>query len=87
MAVIDIDGCKVASLSMTSCLEPTRGKDVHKALLSKRIRVAKEIGCDMVIAAAREGSGSARNIERAGLRKLFTCKTYKKDDDVTGSFA
>ncbi|GAB7324544.1 hypothetical protein MBLNU13_g08448t1 [Cladosporium sp. NU13] len=87
MAVIDVDGCKVASLFMDSCLEPARGKGVHKALLSERIRVAKEMGCDMVIAAAREGSGSARNIERAGLRKIFTCKTYTKNDDTVGSFA
>lgn len=40
----------------------------------------------MVIAAAREGSNSARNIERAGLRKIFTCRTYTKDDDTVGSF-
>lgn len=87
MAVIDVEGCKVASLFMDSCLEHARGKGVHKALLLERIRVAKEIGCEMVIAAAREGSGSARNIERAGLRKIFTCKTYTKDEDAAGSFA
>lgn len=86
MTVIDIEGCKVANLFMDSCLEHARGKGVHKALLSKRIRIAKEMGCDIVIAAAREGSGSARNIERVGLRKLYTCKTYTKDDDTVGSF-
>lgn len=80
MAVIDTEGCKVASLFMDSCLEHSRGKGVHKALLLETIRVAKGIGCEVVIAAAREGSGSARNIERAGLRKIFTCKTYTKDD-------
>lgn len=80
MALIEVDGCKVALLFMDSCLEQARGKGVHKALLLERIRVAKEIGCKMVIASAREGSGSARNIERAGLRKIFTCKTYTKDD-------
>jgi hypothetical protein len=83
MAVIDVDGCKVASLFMDSCLEHARGKGVHKALLSERMRVAKEIGCEMVIAAAREGSGSARNIERAGLRRIFTCRTYTKDENTT----
>ena len=87
MAVIDVEGCKVASLFMDSCLEHAREKGVHKALLSERIRVAKEIGCGMVIAAAREGSGSARNIERAGLRKIFTCETYTKDEEIVGSFA
>ncbi|KAM0704492.1 hypothetical protein Q7P35_008726 [Cladosporium inversicolor] len=80
MAVIDVEGYKVASLFMDSCLEHARGKGVHKALLLERIRVAKDIGCTMVIAAAREGSGSARNIERARMRKIFTCKTYTKDD-------
>ena len=82
MAVIDVDGCKVASLFMDSCLEHARGKGVHTALLSERMRVAKRMNCDMVIAAAREGSGSARNIERAGLRKIFTCKTYTKDGNT-----
>jgi len=82
MAVIDVDGCNVASLFMDSCLEHARGKGVHKALLSERMRVAKESGCEMVIAAAREGSGSARNIERAGLRKIFTCETYTKVEDT-----
>ena len=79
MAVIDVGGCKAATLFMDSCLEHARGKGVHIALLLERIRVAKEIGCEMVIAAAREGSGSARNIERAGLRKVFTCKTYTQN--------
>jgi hypothetical protein len=80
MAVIDVDGCKVANLFMDSCLEHARGKGVHAALLSERMRVAKESGCEMVIAGARESSGSARNIERVGLRKIFTCKTYTKDE-------
>jgi hypothetical protein len=79
MAVIDVEGRKVASLFMDSCLEHARGKGVHRALLLERICVARELGCEMVIAAAREGSGSARNIERVGLRALFTCKTYTKD--------
>lgn len=87
MAVMDVGSCKVASLFMDSCLEHARGKGVHKALLLERIRVAKEIWCEMVIAAAREGSGSARNIERVGLRKIFTCETYTKDEDAGGSFA
>lgn len=81
MAVIDVEGCKVANLFMDSCLEHARGKGVHQALLAERIRVAKHLGCDMVMASAREGSGSARNIERAGLRKIFACKTHTKDDD------
>lgn len=52
MAVIDVEGCNVASLCMDSCLEHARGKGVHKAFLSERMRVAKEIGCEMVIAAS-----------------------------------
>jgi GNAT superfamily N-acetyltransferase len=83
MAIIDVDGCKVANLFMDSCLEHARGRGVHAALLSERIRLAKEMGCEMVIAAAREGSGSARNIERVGLRKIFTCTTYTKDGITT----
>ena len=68
IAVIDVESFKVASLFMDSYLEHVRGKGVHRATLMKRIRVA------------RECSGSARNIERAGLRGLFICKMYTKDD-------
>jgi hypothetical protein len=80
MAVIHVEGCRVASLFMDSCLEHARGRGVHQALLLERIRMAKELGCEMVIAAAREGSGSARNIEKVGLRGIFICKTYTKGD-------
>lgn len=78
MAMIDVDDCKVALLFMDSCLEHARGRGVHKAMLLERMRVAKDIGCEMAIAAAREGSGSARNIQRAGLSKTFMCKTYAR---------
>jgi hypothetical protein len=80
IALIDVEDCKVASLFMNSCLEHARGKGVHRALLLERIYVAKELGREMVIAGARFGSGSARSIERVGLERIFSCKTYTKSD-------
>lgn len=80
MATIDVGGRKVALLFMDSCLEHARGKGVHRALLLERAKVAKMAGCEMAIASARNGSGSARNIVRAGLAKLYLCETYSKVD-------
>lgn len=80
MSLIDVGDCKVALLFMDSCLDHARGRGVHRALLLERMKAAKMAGCEMAIASARDGSGSARNIERAGLSKLYLCETYSKDD-------
>ncbi|KAI5242697.1 hypothetical protein E4T43_04636 [Aureobasidium subglaciale] len=79
MAMIDTKERRIAILYIDSCLPSARGKGVHKALLLERLRVAKDRGCDLVAATAREGSISARNIEKIGLKKAYACKIYTKD--------
>ncbi|TIA66965.1 hypothetical protein D6C83_02156 [Aureobasidium pullulans] len=79
MAMIDVGDIKVVVFFIDSCLPDARGKGVHKALLLERLRVAKDRGCDIAVATAREGSTSGRNIEKVGFRQAFACRTYTKD--------
>lgn len=79
MAMIYAEDNKVAVLYIDSCLPRSRGRGVHKALLLERLRIAKDRGCDLAIASAREGSISAHNIEKVGLKQAYACKIYTKN--------
>ncbi|KAL2028204.1 hypothetical protein VTO58DRAFT_110892 [Aureobasidium pullulans] len=79
MAMIDVEDIKVVVFFIDSCLPNARGKGIHKALLLERLRVARDRGCDVAVATAREGSISGRNIEKVGFRQAFACRTYTKD--------
>ncbi|THY07251.1 hypothetical protein D6D01_09797 [Aureobasidium pullulans] len=56
MAMIDVEDIKVVVFFIDSCLPSARGKGIHKALLLERLRVAKDRGCDIAVATARENS-------------------------------
>lgn len=79
MAMVETADSKIVILFIDSCLPSARGKGVHKALLLERLRVAKDRGFDTASATAREGSISARNMEKVGFRKGYSCKIYTKD--------
>jgi len=78
MAMIETPISKVVVLYCDSCLPSARGKGVHKALLFERLRVARDRGFDLASATAREGSISARNMEKVGFKMAYSCKTYTK---------
>lgn len=78
MAILEVDGEKFANLYIDSTQPGFRARGVHRALLLARVAAAKACGCQHVIAAARADSGSARNIEKAGLRLAFTTGVYQK---------
>jgi hypothetical protein len=54
-----------------------RGRGCQSALLSRRIADAAAAGCDSVASLAEFGSGSHRNLERAGLRVAFTQAVWR----------
>ena len=54
----------VASLGGMTTLEPERGKGVQSALVRHRLRLAAEMGCDLVTSSAAPGSISERNLFR-----------------------
>jgi len=49
-----------------------RGHGAQTALIAARVAHARAHGCDLVSVVSSAGSGSQRNIERAGFRVLYT---------------
>lgn len=49
-----------------------RGRGVQQSLIQARVNVAFEQGCDLVLVTTQPGSGSQRNMERAGFRVAYT---------------
>ena len=78
LAVLEVGDVKIGNLYIDSTLPAFRGKGVHQALLKARLGAAKRAGCRYVISTARKGSGSARNIEKAGLERVFDARIYAK---------
>lgn len=68
---LHIDG-SCATLAGGATLEPLRGRGCQSVLLQRRLHDAAELGCDLVFGRGRSGSVSQRNMERAGLRTVFT---------------
>lgn len=78
MAMVEVDECRVAIFYGDSCVPTARRRGVHQALLLTRLEVAHERNCDFATVGAREGSGSGRNIQKAGFKQVYTCKIYNK---------
>lgn len=68
MAVCD----GVALLGATSVLPEFRNLGVHAALLRERLGAAADLGCDIIMSSTSPGSPSQRNLQRHGLRVMYT---------------
>ncbi|GGM15937.1 GNAT family N-acetyltransferase [Deinococcus aerophilus] len=77
MAWLDGEPAAVAAMSMgegvaafhgTATLPPFRRRGVQTALLAHRLHVAAQAGADLASVFVTPGSGSERNVERAGFR-------------------
>jgi MOSC domain-containing protein YiiM/GNAT superfamily N-acetyltransferase len=68
---------RVAGLGPGSVLPECRRQGVHAALISARIRLAAELGCDVVAAWAALDGPSERNMLRSGLRRIWTRGSYR----------
>ena len=64
-------------LANAATVPDMRGRGCQTALLTRRIADAAESGCDMVASLAEFGSGSQRNLERAGLRVAYTQAVWR----------
>jgi GNAT superfamily N-acetyltransferase len=64
-------------LANAATLPAMRGRGCQSALLARRIADAAAAGCDTVASLAEFGSGSQRNLERAGLRVAFTQAVWR----------
>jgi GNAT superfamily N-acetyltransferase len=68
----------VAGLMGAATLSKFRRRGVQSALLNARLDLAREQGCDMAYTITAPGSGSQRNVERAGFQVAYTrTKFYK----------
>jgi GNAT superfamily N-acetyltransferase len=69
-----------AGLAATSTLEAYRNRGVHAALIRARLKVAKELGCNLCGFFASPGSISQRNAERHGFRVAYTKAVMRREE-------
>jgi GNAT superfamily N-acetyltransferase len=77
LALLDTRAGPVAHLFLASTLPAERGQGVQRALLAHRLQRARALGARLATVAARPGSTSARNTERAGLRLAYNKPTFR----------
>jgi len=73
---------KVGLLRSGVVLAAARGRGLHLALIRERIRTALDDGCAVVAAHAGVDTVSERNLQHAGLRRLWTRDVYAFDPDL-----
>lgn len=62
----------VGFLADSATLLPHRGRGVGAALLAERVRLAADLGCDVVAGVSRFGSSTHVDLQRAGLGAGYT---------------
>ncbi len=60
---------RVALCNGAGTLPAHRRKGCQASLISRRLRVAQEVGCDVITALVTPGSSSDRNLQRCGLHR------------------
>lgn len=70
----------VAALYGTSTLPEFRGRGVQTALLAARLHLAAELGADLASVFVTPGSGSERNVRRAGFRVAGARLTFTREE-------
>jgi ribosomal protein S18 acetylase RimI-like enzyme len=68
----------IAQLFGAATLPRQRRHGVQSALLSARLRSARERGCDLAVITTQPGSKSQQNAERAGFRLLYARAVWVK---------
>ncbi|CAN5875237.1 GNAT family N-acetyltransferase [soil metagenome] len=69
----------VALLSGAATLPEHRKRGVQSALLSERLRIAGERGCDIAVVTTEPASKSQANVQRAGFSLLYARAVLIKD--------
>lgn len=78
---LEIDLCLHAHPRSTT-LPAVRSRGVQRALLAHRVHRARALGARIASVAARPGTTSASNTERAGLRLVFNKPTFRRPGDL-----
>lgn len=92
LLVSDVDGSRpigcasltvrdaVATLGGMSTVPSERGRGVQSALIAHRLRLAFELGCDIVTSTVVPGGTSERNLLRQRFEPWFVLDTYTKSN-------
>jgi GNAT superfamily N-acetyltransferase len=67
----------VGYLANAATLPEMRGRGAQTALIQARIAAAVQARCDAIVALGEFGSTSQRNLERAGLRVVYTQAVWR----------
>jgi GNAT superfamily N-acetyltransferase len=69
-AALNIDD-HLAQLAGSGTAPPFRGRGVQKALVQRRLRDARDAGCDLAVVVTAPGSRSQANVMRRGFELLY----------------
>ena len=75
----------MATLGAMATLPAERGRGVQTALVAHRVRLAVEVGCDLVTSSTVPANSSERNLVRAGFRPLYETVTLARPLPASGS--
>jgi GNAT superfamily N-acetyltransferase len=67
----------ISHMAGAATIPAARGRGAQLALLSARLRYARDQGCDLALMGATPGSASQRNAERQGFRIAYTRQKWQ----------
>lgn len=76
-AALAINGA-VATLGAMATVPDERRRGVQRALVSRRLQLALEAGCDIAATSAVTGGDSARNLQRCGFVAVNRRRTFER---------
>jgi GNAT superfamily N-acetyltransferase len=79
LTILETDMGQTAHLYLDSTLPEYRGRGIQLALLEARLKVVQQLGIHLATAITTVESGSARNVERAGMQLAYTTTVFAKD--------
>ncbi|MBR7797117.1 GNAT family N-acetyltransferase [Virgibacillus salarius] len=68
----------IANLAAAATLPTDQNKGVHQALLQRRIQLAREANCKIIVGQATFGSVSQQNMQKAGMTIAYTKSVWRK---------
>ncbi len=75
---------ELATLGAMTTLTSERRRGVQAALITHRLRLAADVGCDLAASSTVPANASERNLERAGFRPLYETITLAREPPGSG---
>ena len=74
----------LATLGAMTTLPSERRRGVQAALITHRLRLAADVGCDFAASSSVPANASERNLDRAGFRPLYETITLSREPRASG---